>query len=529
MSQEQVARLGALPRGLGLLGAVLHKPGTMRVADISKDVRSVGFPPGHPPMKGLLAVPLLSKRRVYGNFYLTNRRGGADFDDEDEQLLVAIAAHASVAVENATLFAETSDELHRKLVSLERAERRANFLVDLSGLLPSGPLVVDLPFEKMLEGTAALLGDACALYFVDPAGSITSRCLVDRNPARRDAADHYIAESWPYLFEHVFGRSRSLLVEEAVPRELGGPDPKLLGKHNFSAMIALPLISPKGKHGIFVTLGSRPLRFTPEDLGFAVVVTERLAAAIANATLVGELREIARVREELISIATHELRTPVTVLMTYSKLLAKQLGDVAEAPRRALEAIERQTRRLARLTDELLDVTRIGAGRMELQRVEVELGKFVTDAVARFCVALPALDQARVKLTVSNHSIRGAWDEMRLEQVLINLLSNAEKFSPEGGDISVAVSRKGDVGCVSVGDRGIGVPSDQQGRLFEPFFRASSEAARRIPGAGLGLHICKSIVELHGGNIWFHSEEGGGSTFNFTLPLSNNPRVEQLS
>jgi GAF domain-containing protein len=181
LSHERTERIGAWPQGLGLIGSALQAAGPMRVVDINRDERRVGLPPGHPPMTSLLAVPLMSKGHVYGNFYLTNKRGDAPFDDEDEQLLVAIAAHATIAVENATLFGQTNRALNEKVLDLERAEQRARFLVELSGLLPTGPLVDELPFESTLASLSEILGDACAVYLVDTSGALTTRCVVDRS------------------------------------------------------------------------------------------------------------------------------------------------------------------------------------------------------------------------------------------------------------------------------------------------------------------------------------------------------------
>ncbi len=151
------------------------------------------------------------------------------------------------------------------------------------------------------------------------------------------------------------------------------------------------------------------------------------------------------------------------------------------------------------------------------------------DVVDRFLITLPPADQRRIVLSLSEDELPGRWDELRLEQVLVNLLANAVKFSPGEGEISVVVSRSGERAIVSIRDHGIGVPAEQAHRVFDAFFRADSTAARHIRGSGLGLHIARSIVEMHGGKIWFESVEGAGSTFHFTLPLATTARSEQPS
>jgi signal transduction histidine kinase len=187
-----------------------------------------------------------------------------------------------------------------------------------------------------------------------------------------------------------------------------------------------------------------------------------------------------------------------------------------------LETIKRQSMRLARLTDELLDVSRISAGHFDLRRERVNLSDLLTEAIQHFAAQLSPADQKRLKLLMPTTDWWGDWDPMRLEQVLTNLLINAFKYSPLEGDIEVSVNKIDHRAIVSVKDQGIGISRDQRGMIFEPFFRASTAIEARILGAGLGLYISREIVERHGGKMWLVSEEGKGSTFFFSLPLAND-------
>jgi two-component system, OmpR family, phosphate regulon sensor histidine kinase PhoR len=234
------------------------------------------------------------------------------------------------------------------------------------------------------------------------------------------------------------------------------------------------------------------------------------------------LSDALKTRDEFISIATHELKTPAAVLIGYSDLANRFLKSDPERLPPIIDTIKKQSTRLVSLADELLDISRIRVGRLELHKERVNLSTLVTDVVQRFQAQLTPADQARLRLSVFSADLWGEWDPMRIEQVLVNLLGNAIKYSPGTADVEVSVGRHDHKGRVSVRDHGIGIPKDQQARMFEPFFRTTTATEAKIPGAGLGLYISKEIVERHGGALWFESEEGKGSTFRFTLPFDRD-------
>lgn len=247
---------------------------------------------------------------------------------------------------------------------------------------------------------------------------------------------------------------------------------------------------------------------------------------------VSALKEAERLKDEFIAIAAHELRTPMTAIRGYATMLLRQgqrqedSGDTvssesAEIQREALETIDLATSRLAELTDDLLDVARLQAGRIDLRVEPQDL------------VALAKRVIKRAQITTQRHQIelRNAPDALvvdidiqRFEQVLGNLLSNAIKYAPEGGPIEVTVAEvaNGDgqpSALLTITDHGIGIPLDQQSRLFTRFSRAGNAQERGITGTGLGLYISRELVERHYGRIWFESTEGSGTTFFISLPL----------
>ena len=521
ITDQEIGEIGYWPRGLGLLGALLQEPKPLRLRHIRDDPRSIGFPPGHPRMTSFLGVPIVSKGEILGNFYLTDKVAAEEFSQEDEDLIVGLAAFAAVAIENARLYTETDLHLRRKMEEAERSTRQLEFLVELTALLPSGPDWLELPLDHVLSRATELLGDACGAYLISPDGNLSREIVVHRDPTRAQAAAGLVEVSWDIIQDQVVKRGWPIFVAdvEATPASSVTFKAHQMRERKFTAAMALPVKSPEKVYGVFLSLASQPQRFTPEDFAFGMLIAQRLATFIENYNLLRELREALKTRDEFISIATHELKTPVTVLMVYAELAIKSLQSDRKQLRLALDMIKKQSIRLSSLADELLDVARIRAGKLELNMESLSLSDFVLDAVRRFQAQLAPNDQERLKVFVAEGDLEGKWDSLRLEQVLMNLLSNAFKYSPNGGGVEVWVEKLDHEARISVKDQGIGIPKEHQAKVFEPFFRSANAAKAKTSGAGLGLHISRVIVERHGGTMWFESQEGQGTTFFFSLPV----------
>ena len=217
-------------------------------------------------------------------------------------------------------------------------------------------------------------------------------------------------------------------------------------------------------------------------------------------------------RWDFVSFVSHELKNPLTSIRGF----AQQMRRRGEYSAEALDVILVQADRLDRLIDDLLDVSRLEAGRLRLRPRDVDLNVLVGQAVEQ----ARALTRLHALTVVSNGPVVGRWDADRLEQVMQNLLSNAIKYSPDGGEVLVEVGRREDEARVTVSDEGIGIEPDQLERVFERFYRAEDERAHGAQGMGIGLYVTRALVEAHGGRIWAESEAGRGSTFGFTLPLT---------
>jgi PAS domain S-box-containing protein len=230
------------------------------------------------------------------------------------------------------------------------------------------------------------------------------------------------------------------------------------------------------------------------------------------------LVELDRVKAAFLAEISHELRTPLTSILSFTELLAEGVGrdDPAEQAE-FLEVIKRNADRLLRLVDDLLLLDRLESGAMTLEIGAVDLPSLVSAAVAGFVPAAQAKSISIACEIGEGPAVPG--DGVRLAQVVDVLLSNAVKFTPEGGRIAVTATPRDRLWRIEVSDTGIGVPADEQDALFERFYRASNARASRIPGSGLGLPVARAIVELHGGSILVRSRQGSGTTVSVTLPV----------
>jgi signal transduction histidine kinase len=230
-------------------------------------------------------------------------------------------------------------------------------------------------------------------------------------------------------------------------------------------------------------------------------------------------RELDRMRDAFVATVSHELRTPLTSISGFLEMLEDEEHVLGDAGRRYLDVIRRSTERLHALVEDLLLVAQIEARRVELTLAPVDLAELAARAAE---AARPSAREKQVDLVVradSPPAVLG--DAKRLTQVLDNLVSNAVKFTPEGGSVTITVGTNGGgVAKLVVADTGIGVPEEEQKQVFSRFFRASTATRRAIPGTGLGLAICHALVEQHGGSIEFSSREGEGTEVVVTLPAA---------
>ncbi|MBI4300213.1 MAG: HAMP domain-containing protein [Chloroflexi bacterium] len=291
--------------------------------------------------------------------------------------------------------------------------------------------------------------------------------------------------------------------------------------------ICVPLIANEKAIGsllLWTLHDAKP--FQPEDVRLVQALADQVAISVEKARLGREAEEASALRQadalksQFLSNVSHELRTPLGFIMGYVTTLLRQDARVdAKTRREFLEIIREESDKLAELIDSLLDMSRIESGRLHIEKEPVHLPrltrrlvrKMEAGASRRFLVEFPP------GMPLVNA------DPRRIEQVLRNLLVNAVKYSPEGSNISVSGVVDGGIAIVKVSDEGRGIPESDLERVFERFYRVETTGSNGVGGAGLGLSICRGIMEAHGGRIWVESKLGQGSTFSFTLPLAAEP------
>lgn len=390
--------------------------------------------------------------------------------------------------------------------------------------------------QAIAERVAEVLGDWSAVILRTDSKDLRVASIYHRDMASLGLAWSYIYRQPLVAGEGMIGQVVSSGYPSLVQNVRGGtyditnPGTYHRSPVNLASLLILPLRTRRDVLGALVIAANDPDRaMTDDKLPLAELLAERASLAIENARLYTEqvearrkVEDLSRLKDEFLSIASHELRTPVTSIKGYTqlaKMLIKEgdLGTSEEYLDIALDQIDR----MSRLILELLDVSRIETGRLEIRREAIDWSHFVRDVVHRHHTAV---SDRRFHVSVPHDDSKVVvGDRDRLEQVLGNLLENAVKYSPDGSDITVTVDDAGGSYVTAVCDRGIGIPTDELNQVFERFHRGRQVSSTNYGGLGLGLYITKQIIERHGGTIWVESKEGQGTTFFFTLPATEEP------
>jgi signal transduction histidine kinase len=296
---------------------------------------------------------------------------------------------------------------------------------------------------------------------------------------------------------------------------------------NVGAVIATPITAGERRLGVLVLFAERAPIFAVSDTELAQLLADQAAvilesrALIDHAARVRAQEEATRLKEDFVSAAAHDLKTPLTTVVAQAQFLERKALRDPNAPSDVpgLQRIVRESQRLAALVTDLLDAARLEQGRLVSEREPVDLGALVADVAKR---QHPGAHLVDVDV---RGAIVGSYDRRRIEQLVENLVENAKKYSPEATPVAVAVWQEDGEARIAVRDRGIGIPAADLPRIFERFSRASNVDDRKFHGMGLGLYICRGIVEEHGGRIWVESEMGKGSIFHVALPLREERRL----
>jgi predicted ATPase/signal transduction histidine kinase len=470
--------------------------------------------------RSVLCLPIVHKGELAAIVHLENELAAGAFSRDKLAVLGLVSGQAAISLENSKLF----ESLIAEAAERRRAEKALQFLADAGALL-SESLDHAATLDRLTHLLVPFLADWCILDLLEE-GQIRRLAAAHADPARLPILAE-IQKRFPPRWESPHPAARAIrtgapqLVPEVTDERLaelcdGEEHVRLVRALGTRTGLCVPLLGRDRVLGA-ITLGAgRREPYGPAQLELVVEIARRASIAIDNAQLYRQARNAVRLRDEFLSVASHELNTPMAAMMLNLQELAAYAEDAepmdpALLARMAASA-ERQGTRLTRLIAELLDVTRIEAGVLALRPERVELCALVKGVAERLDRELA---RARCPLGLSLRGpIVGRWDPLRLEQVVSNLLANALKFGA-GAPIEIVAELVGRVARLSVRDHGIGIDAEKQPLIFDRFVRAVS--ASEYGGLGLGLYISRQIVQSLGGSIQVDSKPGEGATFTVLL------------
>ncbi|HJZ88828.1 MAG TPA: GAF domain-containing protein, partial [Polyangia bacterium] len=480
-----------IPLGRGVAGLIAQSQKPLVIDDLSTvEV----WTPMVRQQRSLMGAPLLVGGSAIGVVHVGTFQP-RHFTDEEMKVLLLAADRMAAAIDRARLF----DAQRSARLRAEQAKERASLLSEASSLLASS-LDFEVTLTRLAGRAVPDLADYCMVDVLEQDGVSRTLALAHVDPARAERLRE-IQRRWPQSPEQKLGAPR--VIQTGQSALLGEVNDQMLVQAARDAEHLAALRSLGVRSAMIVPMRARDLvlgavsfistrsgrSYGPDDLAMAEELARRAAVAIDNARLYREAQTAVALRDEFLSIASHELRTPLTALQlqVQSILLdaSRKPRTIVSSPERLvskLQNAERQIERLGKLIGELLDLSRIGQGRVPLSLEQVDLSRVVREAAGRMAEqAARATCPIRVR---ADTAVSGRWDRTRLEQVVTNLLSNAIKYGA-GQTIEISVTREGELARLCVSDRGIGIAPEHLERIFGRFERAVS--ARHYGGLGLGL------------------------------------------
>jgi signal transduction histidine kinase len=522
------ATRAAFPQPLSFEGVhaqTIRNRAPLNIADAQTDPRLPEATHTYAQVRGYRsqgAVPMLRHDEAVGTISVTRRDPGG-FTDDEIALLQTFADQAVIAIENVRLFTE----LQTRTAELTRSVEQLTALGDV-GRAVNSSLDLDTVLSTIVGRAVQLSGTDGGTIFEYDEGEeeFTARATLDRDGSQS-----------ALLRATRLRRGEGAVGQMAVTRQpIQIPDIAAEGAYESRirgamvetgtrSVLAIPLLHEEQLVGGLVVTRRAPGAFTAEVVDLLRTFASQSALAIQNARLFRELADKSRQLEvasqhksEFLANMSHELRTPLNAVIGFSEVLSERMfGELNEKQDEYLEDIHASGQHLLSLINDILDLSKIEAGKMELEVSEFDLPATIDNALmlVRERAARRGIDLHK---TVDERVGQVLADERKIRQVMLNLLSNAIKFTPEGGRIEVwAVPVDGNVE-VSVSDTGIGIAPEDQEKVFEEF-RQVGTADKKVEGTGLGLTLCRKFVELHGGKIWLKSQLGQGSTFTFSVPV----------
>ena len=443
------------------------------------------------------------------------------FSVADEDHVLALFVYLGVAIVTARLISRVREQTTQATLETHRA----TMLADLNAAL-IGDATLSAILARIAERVVTVYGaEGCRVLTPDPNGIFhVETWYPDRMGAEIDRTSQVLID-WAVEHRQPIGRSQRNRRVIDLARVRGGPVPPRTSSAPASDVLYLPILTPDRVAGVLEVIG-RPGAgaFHADDERLLTTFVDQAALALERARLSQEAAQAAvlarsdELKSALLAAVSHDLRTPLaSIKAAATSLLDDSVVWAPEAQRELLSAIDEETDRLTLMVSNLLDLSRIEGGALNPRKDWYDPEELVNDVMLRLASRHPGHP---ISAHVEPDVPLAEFDYVEMAQVLINLLENAIRHTPSGTPISVSVQRVPHAVAFSVHDDGPGIPLAYQPHLFEKFYRAPGKA--REPGSGIGLAICKGLVEAHGGTITVASQPGAGTTFSFTLPVATS-------
>ena len=459
-------------------------------------------------LRSIMCAPLLLRGRAIGVVYVDNRLFTGVFNDKDLELLATFANQAAIAIENARLFTQTDQALTRRVQELslfQHIDQELNKSLDLDHVLNQS-------LEWAIGLTNADGGSIGLLTAVDDESDAQELRLLAYHGRETEKRVYSVPETHPILAE-VLAKGSSIILTNVTEDQAIDGTPS-------AVQLSVPIRHAGQITGLITLEGQQANSLEKEDTDFVERLADRAAVAINNARLYRDVQAANKAKSDFISLVTHELRLPMTSIKGYTDLMVSGMsGDLTEQQQQFLGIVKRNVERMSDLVRDLSDINRIESGRMNFELKAFPFLEVVEDVADSMREGITTRQQT-LKVDIPQDLPLVYADPKRMSQVVTNLVSNANKYTPDGGQIVVRVRYDKSFARVSIMDNGLGISEEDQKKLFTQFFRADNRDVQKQQGWGLGLSIVKKMVEAQGGEIWFESKLGEGSTFSFTAPLA---------
>jgi signal transduction histidine kinase/putative methionine-R-sulfoxide reductase with GAF domain len=475
-----------------------------------------------------LATPLLREGVPIGTIVI-RRMEVRPFTEKQIKLLETFADQAVIAIENVRLF----QELEARTRELVRSVEELRALGEV-GQAVSSTLELETVLSTIVGHAVQLSGtNGGVIYEYDEA---TQEFLLRASFRMEKEVVEALRSTPVRLGEGATGRTATMRTPVQVPNIVEGREDTaararpILTRLGYKSVLAVPLLREDRILGALTVWRRVEGGFSPEVVNLLQTFATQSALAIQNARLFREIEDKSRQIEaanrhksEFLANMSHELRTPLNAIIGFSEVLGERMfGELNEKQAEYTDDILSSGRHLLSLINEILDLSKVEAGRMELELANFDL-PLAIDNARTFVRERAAKHGITLDVTVDERLGDFVGDELKIKQILLNLLSNAVKFTPEGGRIGIKARQADGSVEISVSDTGIGIAPQDQAKIFEEFRQVGSDYAHKVEGTGLGLTLAKKFVEMHGGKIWVESEVGKGSMFTFTLPINPHP------